>query len=130
MNDRNRKLFFDEDSDYSVSVTITDENGQEEEAEILGAIEVEELNREFVAVLPQSQADNDEMEALILEYSEDENGDPVFSPVEEDDILELAANAFNQFFAEAAEDEEEDEDDSGYLDDIGDILPGVSIQKD
>lgn len=128
MNDRNRDLFFNDDSDYSVSITITDEDGNEEEAELIASIEIEELDKEFVAVLPQSQNDNEEMEAMILEYSEDENGEPVFSAVEDDEIMGLAADAFNQFFAQAAEEYDEESDD--YLNDIGDILPGVSIKKD
>lgn len=128
MNDRNRDLFFNEDSEFTVSITITDENGNDEEAELIGAIEIEELEREFVAVLPESQSNSDEAEALILEYSEDENGDPIFEPVDDDEILEVVADAFNQFFADAAAEEDED-DDGDYLDDIGDIIPGVSIKK-
>lgn len=127
MNDRNRDLFFNEDSDYSVSITITDEDGNEEDAELIASIEIEELGREFVAVLPESQSGSDEMEAMILEYSEDENGEPVFSAVEDEEILGLAADAFNQFFSDAEEDGEEDTD---YLSDIGDIIPGVSIKND
>lgn len=128
MNARNHDLFFNEDSDYTVTVTITDENGHEEEAEIIASIEIEELNREFVAVIPLSQNDNAEMEAMILEYTEDENGDPVFSAVEDEDALGLAADAFNQFFAGAAEDDEEEGGD--FLGDIGNYIPGASIKRD
>ena len=125
MNAKNHDLFFNEDSDYTVTVTITDENGHEEEAEIIASIEIEELGREFVAVIPLSQSDNAEMEAMILEYSEDENGDPVFSAVEDEDALGLAADAFNQFFADEAEEEGED-----FLGDLGNYVPGASIKRD
>lgn len=128
MNDRNRDLFFNEDSDYSISISITDEDGKEEEAELIASIEIEELGREFVAVIPESQSGNSEMEALILEYTEDENGEPVFSAIDDDEVLGLAADAFNQFFSDAEEDEDEDSGD--YLEDIGSIIPGVTIKND
>lgn len=127
MNAKNHDLFFNEDSDYTVTVTITDETGHEEEAEIIASIEIEELGREFVAVVPLTQDESAEVEAMILEYAEDENGDPVFSAVEDEDALGLAADAFNQFFADASEEEEEESD---FLGDIGNILPGISINRD
>lgn len=132
MNDRNRDIFFNEDSDIGAVVTVTDENGNEVEAEVIACIEVEEYGKEFVAVVPNFDADADEAEALILEYSEDADGEPVFSAVEDDDMFEAVTEAFNKFFAENADEEDEDSEGTGYLDDIGSILPGisVSIQKD
>ena len=129
MNAKNHDLFFNENSEYSVTITITDENGVDEEAEIIASIEIEELGREFVAVLPLSQNENEEMEAMILEYSEDENGEPVFAGVDDEEILGLAADAFNQFFADEAEDDD-DEEGGDFLGDIGNIIPGVSIKRD
>ena len=133
MNDRNRNIFFNEDNDIGAVITVTDEDGNEMEAELIACIEVEEFGKEFVAVVPNFDENAEEAEALILEYSEDAEGEPVFSAVEDDDIFETVTEAFNDFFAQ--EDEEDDnayEDDrnSGYLDDIGDIIPGVSIRKD
>ena len=103
------------------------------EAELIACIEVEEFGKEFVAVVPNFDENAEEAEALILEYSEDAEGEPVFWAVEDDDIFETVTEAFNDFFAqEDEEDDNEYEDDgnSGYLDDIGDIIPGVSIRKD
>lgn len=133
MNDRNRNIFFNEDNDIGAVITVTDEDGNEMEAELIACIEVEEFGKEFVAVVPNFDENAEEAEALILEYSEDAEGDPVFSAVEDDDIFEAVTEAFNDFFAqEDEEDDNEYEDDrnSGYLDDIGDIIPGVSIRKD
>ena len=52
MNDENKKLFFDDDSDFTATITVTDENNNEIEAEIVASVEIEELEREFVALLP------------------------------------------------------------------------------
>lgn len=133
MNDRNRDIFFNEDSDLTAVVTVTDENGKEMEAEIIGCIEIEELKREFVAVLPELEEEAEEAEALILEYSEDANGEPVFSAIDDDELFETVAEAFNEFFADAAEELDSDDEETesqSYLDDIGSIIPGVSIKKE
>ena len=61
-------------------------------------------------------------------------GIPQFAPVEDEDEFEVVAQAFNQLFEdpdEFLEDDEDEEDGSdGFLSDIGDILPGISIKKD
>lgn len=134
MNDRNRDIFFNEDSDVTAVITVTDEDGNEMEAEIIACVEVEELGKEFVAVLPETEENATEAEALILEYAEDANGEPVFSAIEDDELFEAVSEAFNEFFAEAAQEEDDDEEDEdenqSYLNDIGRILPGVSIKND
>jgi uncharacterized protein YrzB (UPF0473 family) len=128
MNDKNRELLLNDDSDMTAVITLTDEDGNDVDTEVIASIEVEELGKEFIAVLPQQTPEGvEELEAMILEYSEDENGDPVFSPIEDDEEFELVSSAFNQFFAGEIDEEEEE---GGFLDDIGEILPGVSIQKD
>lgn len=129
MNKKNHDLLFNDDDDMTAIVTLTDEDGNDIDAEVIAAIEVEELKKEYVAVLPQQETEDfAEGEALILEYSEDENGDPEFSPVEEDEF-EIVSELFNQFFENIEENEDEDEPEE-FLDDIGDILPGISIKKD
>ncbi len=130
MNDRNRDIFFNEDSDVSAVISVTDENGKEMEAEIIACIEIEEFGKEFVAVVPEFDENADEAEALILEYSEGADGEPVFTAIEDDEMFEAVTQAFNDFFAEEDDVEEDDDGNVSYLDDIGRIIPGVSIQKD
>lgn len=128
MNARNHDLLFNDDNDMTAVITLTDEDGNDMDTEVLASIEIEELGKEFVAVLPQEIPEGtEEAEALILEYSEDADGNPVFSPIEDEDEFEIVSIAFNQLFSDAADEEEEESD---FLDDIGDIIPGVSIQKD
>jgi Uncharacterized protein conserved in bacteria len=132
MNEENKHLFFDEDSEYTATITVTDEDNNEIEAEIIASVEIEELGKEFVALLPTSAKPDDmaEVEALILEYSEDEEGEPVFTPIEDEELFDVVSEAFDQFFTELTDEEEEEEEESGdYLDNLR-ILPGVSIKKD
>jgi len=131
MNDENKKLFFDDDSDFTATITVTDEDNNEIEAEIIASVEIEELGKEFVALLPTDTPDDmEENEALILEYSEDADGEPVFAPIEDEEIFNVVSEAFDQFFSDMVEEIEEEEEDTGdYLENMQ-ILPGVSIKKD
>lgn len=134
MNDKNKRLFFDEDSEYAVTITVTDENNNEIEAEIIASVEIEELGREFVALMPTETPDDmEENEVLILEYTEDDLGEPEFTPIEDEELFDVVSEAFDQFFSGLAEEDDEDEDSdevSGdYLDNLGNIIPGVSIKK-
>lgn len=130
MNAKNYDLFFNEDAEETAYITLTTEDGESFDTEIIAAIEIEELEKEYVAALPTEANDEfEEGEVLLLIYSEDANGDPVFAPVEDDEEIEIVSSAFEQFFAEEA-DEDEDENDENYLDDISDLFPGVSIKKD
>lgn len=129
MNDRNREMIFGEESEYEAIITITDEDDNDIDAEIIASIEVEELGKEYVAVLPiETPAQMGEAEALILEYNEDEQGNPMFSPVEDDEEFGIVSSAFNQFFGE--EEVEEEMEEGHYLDDLGEIIPGVSVKRD
>lgn len=133
MNDKNQKLLFSDNDEETVVITLTDEDGQDIDAEIMAALEIEEFDKEYVAVMPQQATEDlEEGEALILEYSEDAEGNPQFAPVDDEDEFEVVAQAFNQLFEnpeEFLEDDEEEESDD-FLSDIGDILPGISIKKD
>lgn len=132
MNDKNQELLFSDNDEETVVVTLTDEDGKDVDAEIMAAIEIEELGKEYVAVMPQEVTEDlAEGEALILEYSEDSDGNPQFAPVEDETEFEIASKAFNQFFESAMDDDDDDNEASGdFLDDLGDIIPGVSIKKD
>ena len=132
MNDRNRDLFFFFFNEATVAITLTDEDGNDVEAQILAVIEIEELGKEYAAVLPLDiqEDEADEMEALIFVYSEDEDGNPVFESLDDAEEYEIVSSVFNQFFSEAIDEEDEEDSEDSYLDDIGDIIPGVSIQRD
>lgn len=130
MNDKNKKMIFEPEGDMVAFVTLTDEDGNEFDAEIIAALEIEELGREFVAVMPQEGVPGfDENEATILEYFEDEDGEAQFEAVEDDDIFDTVTNAFDRFFNEDEEDTNSNGS-LGYLGDIGSIVPGVSIKED
>ena len=131
MNAKNYDLFFNEDEEETVYITLTTEDGVSFDTEIIAAIEIEELEKEYVAAIPvQPNQDFEEGEALLLIYSEDADGNPEFTPVEDDEELELVSAAFEQFFEEEDDEDEEEIDEEDYLNDISDLFPGVSIKRD
>lgn len=132
MNEKNKKLIFESDDDEMVAVvTLTDTEGNEFDAEIIAALEIEEMGREFIAVVPEEGApDFEENEAMVLEYFEDEDGEPQFAAIEDEELFETVTEAFDKFFNEADYELEDDNSSLGYLGDIGNIIPGVSIKED
>ena len=132
MNEKNKKLIFESDDDEMVAVvTLTDTEGNEFDAEIIAALEIEEMGREFIAVVPEEGApDFEENEAMVLEYFEDEDGEPQFAAIEDEELFETVTEAFDKFFNEADYELEDNNSSLGYLGDIGNIIPGVSIKED
>lgn len=137
MNDRNTDLFFGDEDD--VLLTLTDEDGNDVDAQIIAAFEIEELSAEYIAVLEVNE--NHEVEngeVIVLRYSEDEDGDPVIDSIDDEDEYEIVTEAFRQLvesgavegFSYDGDEDEEDDIDDNYLKDIGDMFPGVSIDKD
>ena len=130
MNAKNHDLFFNEDNEAEALITLTDEDGNSFDAEIIATLEAEELNKEYVAALPiEANSLFEEGEVLLLLYTEDANGDPEFAPIEDEEEFEIVSSALEQLL-----EEEDDDDDDGteenYFDDISELFPGISIKND
>lgn len=126
MNTKNKNLFFNESDDETVIVTIAPETSEEFDVEIIAALEIEELDKEYVAVLPIKPTDDiPEDELILFRYSEDEEGNPEFEGITDDEELQSVASAFEQYFDKATNELYNDKE---YLNDIGSYVPGVRIK--
>lgn len=126
MNTKNKNLFFNESDDETVIVTIAPETSEEFDVEIIAALEIEELEKEYVAVLPiNPNEDIPENELILFRYSEDEEGNPEFEGITDDEELQSVASAFEQYFDKATNELYNDED---YLKSIGSYVPGINIK--
>lgn len=126
MNSKNKNLFFNESDDEIVVVTIAPGTSDEFDVEIIAAVEIEELSQEYVAVLPMEPTeDMPEDELILLKYSEDEDGNPEFEGITDDEELESVASAFEQYFDQATNELYNDDD---YLNDIGGYVSGAKIK--
>ena len=86
-------------------------------------------DNDFNAVITLTDEDGNDMDM-------EADGNPVFESLDDPEEFEIASAAFEELIAEMAQEEDDDDDDEeddgniGYLDDISDIIPGVSIDLD
>ena len=111
MNDKNNALFFNEDNDFNAVITLTDEDGNDMDMEAVAALEIHELGKEYIAVVPTEPNDEfEDGEVLLLIYSEDADGNPVFESLDDPEEFEIASAAFEELIAEMAQEEDDDDD--------------------
>lgn len=73
--------------------TLTDEEGNESDFELIGNMEIEGVK--YVALLP---VEGDDDEYVILKLTEDEDGDEVLITIDDDDEFDRVADAFEDEF--------------------------------
>lgn len=151
MNDRNTDLFFNEDSDEVVLITLNDEDGNEVDAALMAMFQIEEVysDEEFAVLMPLEQDEealaNGHGEVLIFRYFEDEAGDPKFEAIEDDEMAQTAVDVFQamvdngdiniEFNTEVEEEIEEDVEEvvdnaSGNSIDLGDVVVHLDDYQD
>jgi len=99
-------------------IVLTDEDGKDHEFELIEILEVDA--REYAVLAPldgegaeagAEPTDEDEDEAIILRVETDENGDRVFSDIEDDAEWEKVAEAWESSLDDEDWEEEEGNDD-------------------
>ena len=96
--------------------TLTDENGEEGEFELIGSLDID--GQSYVALIPVESDNGEEMdncEFVILKVAE-ENGEEVFVSIDDDEEFEKVADAFED---ELVADIDYDEGDEGDEEDEG-----------
>ena len=101
-NEKERKTVVDEDDEI---VTMTYEDGTTEDFFCIAELDYE--GKWYAYLQPVEETDDFvEDEVLIYEIGEDENGDEIFLPVEDDELLDKLVEELNN---SVDEDEEADE---------------------
>ncbi|MDD4568807.1 MAG: DUF1292 domain-containing protein [Tepidanaerobacteraceae bacterium] len=75
--------------DERETITLLDESGQETEFEVLGVINVEDID--YAVLIP---IDDDEDQAYIFRIDSDEDGEEVLSEVEDDEEFDMVKKAW------------------------------------
>ena len=85
--------------------TLTDEDGNEIEFEVIGSAEID--GTEYFAMVPADSegADDGMIEYVVLKKEKDEDGEEMFVTIDDDDEFDKVANYFDDLF-----DSEEDYD--------------------
>ena len=80
MNNRNKDLFFEHENDETAIVTLTDTEGNAFDVQVMASMEIEDEEKEYIAVLPVVGTEQfPEDQLIILIYSEDEDGNPQYA---------------------------------------------------
>ncbi len=99
--------------DLQDTVTVMLDDGQELECLVLAIYEAG--GREYIALLPEDEADAEEGTVFLYRYYEDEDGEPHLDNIESDAEYRTASNMFNQILSDADIDDIVDEEELGRL---------------
>ncbi|MBY6952165.1 DUF1292 domain-containing protein [Clostridium botulinum] len=77
------------------TITLTDEEGKETEFEVITKLDIED--KEYVVVVPK---DEEVDEAIALRIDNNDNGEEVLVPVEEDEEFNMVSEAYELLFSE------------------------------
>ncbi len=80
-----------------VTVTLTLDDDTELECAVLTIYEVD--GKEYIALLPMDDAENEDGDVYIYRYAE-VDGEPTLENIEDDDEYEAAADAFDEWLDE------------------------------
>ena len=80
-----------------VTVTLTLDDDTELECAVLTIYEVD--GKEYIALLPMDDAENEDGDVYIYRYAE-VDGEPTLDNIEDDDEYEAAADAFDEWLDE------------------------------
>lgn len=84
---------YNNNSEYS-TVTLAIEDGSEIECEIIRTFTAGDKN--YIALLPIADIDEDESEVYLYRFSIDENNEPVLENIESDEEYEIVSDAFDE----------------------------------
>ena len=87
--------------------TLTDEEGNEAQFELLGELELD--GNKYIGLIPLENGDDEGDEYVIFKCTTDENGEDLLETIEDDDEFERVADAFeDRFLSELDLDEGQD----------------------
>lgn len=100
MNSKNKEFFFGGDGSEVAVITIDADDGTSVEAEVIANVEIEEFGKEYIAALPTKETGKYKKNSLIiLIYSEDDDGNPLFTGVTDPEELKDISDIFLQYFS-------------------------------
>lgn len=93
---------FDESEEFDPAdlVTITDEDGTEIDCAVLAVMDHEGESYALLARLEQLDSDSEEVEMFIFHYALDDEGNQMFSSVDDDATYEAVRQEFSLLIAQ------------------------------
>ena len=93
----------DLNNDDEMFVTLTLDDDTEVECIVITIFEAAE--KDYIALLPIEDENEDEGEVYLYRYSEDAEGNPILENIESDDEYEVVADRFDEWLDEQEYDE-------------------------
>jgi uncharacterized protein YrzB (UPF0473 family) len=85
-------------------IYIPDDDGNEEEFEVIMKFEVDGSDQKYMMVVPVDQADDEEGEVYAFRYEEDGDDLKLYT-IEDEEEWDMVEETFNTLMAEAEEEE-------------------------
>ncbi len=92
----------------NMTVTLEMEEGSEEECIVLSVFEVD--GKDYVALLPASEAEKEDAEVYFYTYTVGDDGEPVLGDIEDDEVFDAVCDRFDELLDEDEFDAEEEKD--------------------
>ncbi|MBQ4425785.1 MAG: DUF1292 domain-containing protein [Lachnospiraceae bacterium] len=89
--------------DDELVLTLEMEDGETEDCIVLAIFPVDE--KQYIALIPVDQAEEEEADIYLYEYSEDDDGQPILGDIEDDDVFEAVCDRFDEICDEEDFDE-------------------------
>nr|WP_243662909.1 DUF1292 domain-containing protein [Hydrogenispora ethanolica] len=86
-------------------ITLVDEEGQEHRFNLLNIVEVEDAK--YAVMVPETQENEEEEEAVIFKIETDEKGEEVLVDIEDDDEFAKVCEALEEMIDEEDETDED-----------------------
>lgn len=86
-----------------LTLTLEMEDGESIDCIVLAIFPWEE--KQYIALVPVDQADDEDSDIFLYEYSEDEDGQPVLDNIDDDDVFEAVCDRFDEICDEEDFDE-------------------------
>ena len=84
-------------------ITLEMEDGTTEDCIVLAIFPLED--KQYIALMPAAQADDEDGDIYLYEYSEDEDGQPILGDIDDDDVFEAVCDRFDEICDEEDFDE-------------------------
>jgi len=87
---------FDEEIDEGEDLVLTleMEDGTTEDCIVLTIFPMDD--KQYIALLPVAQAEDEEADVYLYAYAEDEEGNPILSDIEDDDEFEAVCDRYDE----------------------------------
>ena len=101
-----RRMTMDENKEYDEAIdegedlvlTLEMEDGTSEDCIVLAIFPMDD--RQYIALLPVAQEDKEDPDVYLYGYTEDEDGNPILSDIEDDDEFEAVCDRFDEVLDE------------------------------